>query len=389
MNDDNDDSPSQGQRNFPFWRVWRTADSLELAAPNFYPKITYQVVQILRKWGSLWAGRDDMQSVLNKTSLQHEVEESIVALHHLLEHAPNHKYIAVDVCGGKGLFSFLLSYLQPKNLDRIVLLEKADINWHHLSVANVTCEEENRPPIDIWANTNLHHYDQVLDRLLQLPFPVAMTGIHLCKKLGPSFCGLVNGLGNEKCPYACLAPCCLPRFVTQQKYNKPINGQITVQIKETTEERGNRLSYMLRRESLKKKKKGPPCFLCHDLQHALRACPDLQSKPREEQLSLLSAEHAARVPCWQCLELGHYKADCPSNALFLSNAPPAMEPPNVAMDVSGVLAKEQPFQSYCQLLADTMQQRETQILDPGLENDGKHQAKNWNSERKSIFIVAT
>ena len=206
------------------WRIWRTIDHLKLVAEDFFPSVTKPVIEILEQYAYKWAEQVQFQSILNKNSLQHEVEESIVALYYLLHEGQSlssSKYIAIDVCGGKGLFSFLLSHLRPKNLHSIILIEKSTtINWSYLEWANGTCQQEHRPPVEIWADTNLHDYDLLLDRLLQLPFPVALTGIHLCKQLGPSFCGLVNGLGNDKCRYACLAPCCLPRLVRAQKGNK-------------------------------------------------------------------------------------------------------------------------------------------------------------------------
>lgn len=369
------------------WRVWRTADNLEAVAPKFYPEVTLSVVKILREWGAKWGGLGEWQSLLNKSTLQHEVEESIVALFHLLENAPKTKFVAADICGGKGLFSFLLSYLRPNNLERIVLLEKADINWHHIEAANVSCVEEGRPPIDIWPNTNLHDYDEILDRLLQLPYPVAMTGIHLCKQLGPSFCGLINGLGREKCPYALLAPCCLPRAVTAQKHKwkKGIKSSIPIQTRETVEERESRLNYMKRRKQSRIGPRGGPCFICYDPNHGLLECEMFGLKNKEEQIVVRQQEHAARVPCRKCAELGHFKTDCPSDNT--SSRPPAMAPPVVLMDVSNILENIKPFQGYCQLLANTLENRETKIVDPGLKSSGNHQTGNWNSERKSIFIV--
>jgi hypothetical protein len=109
------------------------------------------------------------------------------------------------------------------------------------------------------------------------------------------------------------------------------------------------------------------------------------TKNKEEQIDLRQQEHAVRVPCWKCGELGHFKPDCPSENT--SSAPPAMAPPVVLMDVSNILENPKPFQGYCQLLADTLENREIKIVKPGLKNSGNHQAGNWNSERKSIFIV--
>jgi hypothetical protein len=389
MTDATNSSSSGEQRK---WRVWATADKLEEAAKlnNFYPSITPKVVSLLRQWGSKWEHCQGWMSLLDKRSLLHEMEESIVAIHHLFEATSGNstKYIAVDVCGGKGLFSFLLSYLRPPNVDQIILLEKASINWIHIDAANVSANEEGRPKITIWSNTNLHDYDEVLERLLNLPHPVAMTGIHLCKQLGPSFCGLVNGLGREKCMYACLAPCCLPRVVTTQKNkanNKPFSISITLE--ESVEQRQSRRDYMERRARRKRKPVGGPCFQCHDENHGTKECPILFTLPDEERIAIFRAEHVAIMPCFNCMQYGHFKTVCPMPITRVN--PPTQQPPMLALDVSNVLKTERPFSAYCHLLAGSLQNRQFQVVEAELQNVEKHQKGNWNSERKSIFIVAT
>ena len=152
-----------------------------------------------------------------------------------------------------GLFSLLLSYLKHPKIDSIIMLEKATIDWYHIHKSNNTAKDECRPEIIIWDNTNLHDYDDVLDRILALPYPIAMCGIHLCKQLSPSFCGLSNGLG-EKCIYGCLSPCCMPRMVTTQKKNtKKRKFTLQIQLTESVEDRNLRRDYMLRRERLRRK----------------------------------------------------------------------------------------------------------------------------------------
>ena len=46
--------------------------------------LTNRVIQILQQWGESWAGQSGWHTLLNKKSLLHEVEESIVTLHFLL-----------------------------------------------------------------------------------------------------------------------------------------------------------------------------------------------------------------------------------------------------------------------------------------------------------------
>ena len=264
---DNDNSPSvtdtdtksntdDGKKNH--WRIWKAVDKLELRKDDFYPEITVRVIEILRKWGMKWQGDPKMVSLLNKSTLHHEIEETIVAIHYLFEGLSTRQEKlchVIDACAGKGMLSFLLSYLKHPKINSIVMLEKATIDWNHIQESNKTAREENRPKIDIWSNTNLHDYDDVLDRMIALPHPIAMCGIHLCKQLGTSFCGLYNGLG-EKCIYGCLSPCCMPRAVTTQKTTNAKKRKIftlSVQLAETVEDRRARREYMLRRKRLRRR----------------------------------------------------------------------------------------------------------------------------------------
>jgi len=77
--------------NSSHWKIWSVINELEtngLSSNNAHVRkkechnidVTNTVVQILRHWRDLWAGQSDWQSLLNKKSLLHEVEESIVAL---------------------------------------------------------------------------------------------------------------------------------------------------------------------------------------------------------------------------------------------------------------------------------------------------------------------
>jgi len=419
------------------WRIWQTADKLEEQAKVFYPQISPKVVSILRTWGETWAGKEGWMSLLDKGSLFHEIQECIVAIHNLHEERIQSlladrndnggtcsgsgclKYIALDVCAGKGLFSFLLSYLKFDNLDQIVMLEKATINWHHIHEANKTAKLEGRPEIIIWSKTNLHEYDSVLNRILNLPHPVAMTGIHLCKQLSPSFCGLVNGLG-KKCVHACLAPCCLPRAVTAQKNSPKNNGMgssqsqrsksytVSIQLEESAQERLARKDYMERRERVRRKPLDGPCFLCNEENHNLLTCTILPTLAMEAQIKTRQAFHAATVPCWNCLEYGHFRSECPKLAknngiMKNSTSHPPQHPPTLKLDVAGVLKEERPFYTYCHLLAQSFEmavdkddanlnsgwktRRSVDVVETNLEKSGKHDDGNWNNERKSIFLI--
>jgi len=379
-----------GKQQRPLWKVWKTAKKLEERQDDFYPTITKKVVHILRDWGSTWEGQPGWKGFLDKHSLLHETEESIIAIYHLLQRRRvqskcETKYIVVDVCGGKGLFSFLLSYFKPPNVDQIILLEKADIDWYHIHEANRSAKEQGRPIISIWDNTNLHDYDVVLDRMLNLPYPVAMTGIHLCKQLSPAFCGLVNGLGSQRCIYACLVPCCMPQAITGQKKHPTKCFTIPIRLEESIKERQSRREYMERRERLKRKPTAGPCFLCHHESHNLQECPVLPTLSKEKQISIRRAWHTATIPCWNCMEYGHYKSDCPQASNSSNRS--SRQPPVVCIDVSNVLQAPCPYSSYCKLLAKGLQHRQSQVIETELENQKKHQEGNWNSGRKAIFIL--
>ncbi|CAJ1964897.1 unnamed protein product [Cylindrotheca closterium] len=369
------------------WRVWKAADELEERQKEFYPSVTPKIVSILRQWGTKWEGKDGWKSLLDKHSLVHEAEESIVAIYHLMKGVSSrtNPYIAADVCGGKGLLSFLLSYYEAPNLHSIILLDKADIDWNHIHEANSTAGQEKRPPIHIWSETNLHDYDSILDRFQELPYPLAMTGIHLCKQLSPSFCGLVNGLGRDRCIYACLSPCCMPRAITAQKKNPNTSYSVPIQQLENTVDRNARRDYMERRERLKRKPKTGPCFHCKAPDHNLIDCQLLPTLPKEEQTQIRQAWHVATIPCWNCLELGHYKSECPRNND--SSIRNSKQPPMVDVDVTNVLKGPKPYETYCNLLTNGLPSWQCQVIETELENQEKHQEGNWNSGRKSIYIV--
>lgn len=383
------------------WSVWRTVDKLESKEGDFYPEITKRVIEILKEWGRTWQGDPKMATTLNKSTLHHEIEEAIVAVHYLFEglnRRPEPSCHVLDLCAGKGMLSFLISYLKHPKISSIVMLEKATIDWTHIEESNKKAQAENRPRIDIWNNTNLHDYDDVLDRMLALPHPIAMCGIHLCKQLGPSFCGLYNGLG-QKTIYGCLSPCCMPRAVTTQKKNakKRKIFTISVQQAETLEERRERRDYMLRRERLRRKPTTGPCFHCQAPDHSVLQCQIVRALPEEKQVSIRRAFHMATVPCWNCLEIGHYKEDCPNVgkdgiAKGRSSGHNAQHPPMAILDVTDVLKKPEPYSAYCHILADGFQAEQKsnsriRVIDTNLEKQGNHDQGNWNAQRKSIFIV--
>mmetsp|Transcript_14243 Transcript_14243/g.22251 ORF Transcript_14243/g.22251 Transcript_14243/m.22251 type:complete len:406 (+) Transcript_14243:94-1311(+) len=397
----------------PYWRVWQTADDLEQNGLSSDPQLskdcqglTERVVQILRQWGNQWAGQNELQSLLNKSSLQHEVEESIVSTHKLMKwldqrqqqtvisanedgKSQTEPVTVVDVCCGKGLFSMLLSYIMAgdNRVKKIVMLDKAKINWHHITFANETSKTDQRPYIETWEQCNLHNHDELLDRFESLGSPLALVGIHLCKNLSPACVGLVNGLGSDLCPFLCLAPCCLPSAaLSKSRKNNPNKGIIQVPQYETIEERQSRREAMKLRDGALGRTTNRPCMICQSNDHRTNDCPLLPSDKDERVKVLQKAQ--LRVPCWKCGVVGHFKDKCPSTQT--SRRPTRITPPLYCLDVSSVLETPGPFDTYCHILRESMQRPNVQLIDTGLTNDNaQHQEGNWNSCRKSIYIVAT
>ena len=388
------------------WHVFRAANELEEnglnTADNRSDKrrddLTQQAVGILRQWGGKWAGEREMQTLLNKPELLHEIEESIVALAPFCDWLDSfattqegmEPVTLVDVCAGKGILSMMASYVlqgDPR-VKQIVMLDKADMNWKHIVAANDGAEREDRPPIITWSQCNLHEIDEVVDRLNNVGTPLALVGLHLCKTLGPTFLGISNRLGAVCAPYICVAPCCLPSQVSRMgKDDKP--RTIDVLVWETEENRHERGEAKARREAAMKRV--CECFLCKSTSHRVNDC-NLLPADVDMQMDIFR-KSAASMPCWRCGELGHYKKDCPS--VQTAGKPSLVRPPQLSLDVSSVLDSDRPFETYCELLSTALDRSNIRIEENNLVNNKRsgskrqHTDSNWNSGRKSTLIIGT
>lgn len=168
----------------------RSGNANELTA-----NLTRRTVSILRQWGHEWAGQQRWLSLLNKSSLLHEIEESIVALSPLFDWLDTRRDDAepitlVDVCCGKGIFSMLASYMLKNDarVKHIVMLDKATIKWNHIMAANDKAKFDGRPVIELWDKCNLHGGDEMVVRLNSLDSELAMVGLHLCKTFVTNLC---------------------------------------------------------------------------------------------------------------------------------------------------------------------------------------------------------
>ena len=320
----------------------------------------------------------DLPSVVNKRSLRHEIEESMVALYYLDRWRrttnPEH-FIVMDVCGGKGIFSLLLQHYARQHwpnqqLRDIILLEKAtskQIEWGHLTMLS-------DPPVTILEDCNLHDTDELIDMLAVFSSPLALSGIHLCKTLTPSLITLANRLGKDRCPYVSVAPCCLPRVVLS-KHMADDERILPIGRYESDHHRKLRMKQELFRRS-RRRNVNIGCFRCQEPGHVLSDCPLMDSTTTHQ--------HAVEnwTPCWQCGEVGHLRESCPGKHASV----PAVVREAETVSVAGVLDSSHPLSTYCTRLLPAFQDRSMQVIETGLENRG-HGETNWYSQRKSLFIV--
>jgi len=417
------------------WRIWSVIDELQSnglsSSSNShnsnnkqYDDMIQEVIQILTLWGVTWAGQDGFAHLLDKTTLYHEVEESIIALHFLVEWLQQRNeqtaITLVDACCGKGILSMLATYLfrdkTETQISNIIMLDKQeDINWNHIKAANEHAKEERRPTITSWGGCNLHEIDTIVDKLeTDTTEPLAIIGIHLCKQLSPACVGVVNALGKKKCPYVCLAPCCLPRMVrnlskapnsgmipnrgrSNQMKKDTSSFTIPVRVYESLEERQARKEANKRREMAKKRTfRDVPCYLCSEM-HSIHKC-NLLPANENERLDIFQKAQL-QMPCWKCGEIGHMKKDCPSTQS--SSKPGLILPPTIELDIASIIDEGEaseskgPFEKYSQLLATSIQRSENiKVVDVGLVNssaqhNNRANGHNWNKDRKSLFIVAS
>lgn len=395
------------------WRIWSVIEQLESKKKLDSDLITSQVIHVLHQWASEWSGKAGWQTLLNKKSLLHEVEESIISLQILNDwlekRSDNNPVTLVDVCCGKGITSMLASYIfcnkTATDVSDVIMLDKQDINWSHITASNekVVREGANRPLIETWC-CNLHEIDRNVERLEAKPKQLAFIGIHLCKQLSPACVSVVNALGPEKAPFLCLAPCCLPLAArnfaktSRQTYYTPREMKktiIEVRKYEPAEERQSRKDANQRRLAAKKRTFfDEPCYLCSE-NHPVQKCGLL---PPDECEQMIIFERAALMnrPCWKCGEMGHQKANCPNENMQESSKPSLSLPPTVELNLIAAFSDENKtaFDCYCDLLASAIDRDSVRVVNSGLTNINAHynndaNRDNWNAQRKSLFIVAS
>ena len=131
----------------------------------------------------------------------------------------NEGLTVVDLCAGKGYLAMCLGHgaiptTGSRNaVRRVVMLEKARVNWDHLPTGGSGKGGEPSPGcpvVEVWGpRTNIFD-EEVLTRLAGLPGRLVIIGIHLCKRLASRAVELYNLLGPRKAVALVLAPCCIP-----------------------------------------------------------------------------------------------------------------------------------------------------------------------------------
>lgn len=337
------------------------------------------VVRVLCQWGT--DPRVSLRQIVSKRSLQHEIEECLPALQHLNEwrrmQSSSGTFVAVDVCGGKGIFSLLLQELasnpesswKNKNnggavLQNIILIELANnIDWTHLQQYdnNNNSTSSCAVPIEIWRQCNVNEIDTVVERLLSsVTAPMVLTGIHLCGTLSLSFLSIVNILGPNQCPSFCLVPCCMPKEVLR---NKTIGDEIRTAVIQV-------------------------CRHEDSITRRIRIDDDQRRLILRRKLSKETPDGKTMYPCWSCGRFGHLKIDCPDPL-----PKQRLEPPTTCLDVSHILRDPSPCRAYCELLLGSVDGnwRYRRLWETGIisKESSKQLDSNWNRNRKSIYLVVS
>jgi hypothetical protein len=225
INDNNDDDDDDNNNNNTHNNNHNHNHNNTSSSSSYYlypasKTLIRTVISILRTLGTQHDGKKEWQGILNKSTLLHEIEESILAIHFLQRElflsssssspsskgttittttsATQKEVIIVDACCGKGVFSLLCSYVFQQQrqentisdddndrgdnncnytVRKIIMLDNdADLKWNHVDATNndnnnndaaITKNNNRRPIIECWSRCNLHEIDTMVDRLSQ------------------------------------------------------------------------------------------------------------------------------------------------------------------------------------------------------------------------------
>jgi hypothetical protein len=125
-------------------------------------------------------------------------------LHHLDE---THHLAFYDICSGKGIASFFLSFLFPHS--KIILIDSdPTMKLDHLLISQ--CSHVKYFNYNIYSNEFLHflEIESQINSSLHISHPL-LFGLHLCGTLSLRLCSLFNSLPLY--PLLVLSPCCMPK----------------------------------------------------------------------------------------------------------------------------------------------------------------------------------
>ena len=204
------------------WHVARAARSLhqlplcqggsqpqaqEPSDARAYRELADSLVSRMVGWHGRFGGQPSWAHFLNKTSFLHEMEEVLLPLRmcepclpqrttsQLLRargarrlqsvgRAPGEESLTVvDLCAGKGFLAMCLAHGvlgSDTRIQRVVMLEKARVNWAHLRADSAWPV----PEVEIWGppREKCNIFDEELvARLGQLPGKLLIVGVHLCR----------------------------------------------------------------------------------------------------------------------------------------------------------------------------------------------------------------
>ena len=277
------------------WRALATTPLL-LHADPFMALVIADVRKVLRGWCT-HCGDARWSSFLNRKSFLHEVEEAItplVALCRRIARETARDDIAladitvVDLACGKAFFSMILGGLRglrPQlraRVARIVLVEKASVDYAHVALAAVDVQATAEAAggradaaacvLEVWPRTNVFD-DALLLRISALEAPhLWLVGIHLCRRLSSRCVELANVLDAS---FLALAPCCLPRW--RGACSQPI---VVAQ--------------------------------------SARTLAQMRERVSRAASAIAERDATWRSRCWKCGEEGHSKSACVASAATIS-----------------------------------------------------------------------
>jgi len=458
MGKDNNDvntDENYNHENHKFWNSYKTVayglDKSNLSKIDEYQDIIASVKYVLWNWHTRWVvknkspgnARREWYSFLNKSKLCHEVEEAIVALHHLrtwlnekvsLDRGSNTSIddasiTVIDLCSGKGVFSMLLTYLaglgirtqnddnhsnnvtykeQPHawcsvfcTIGRCIMIDRMDINWKHISAANEdvvlfnsSCREQgsgsSMKPISSILNERgdiIENYD---DSILLAKIPIDTwpgTNIHddeVLERIN-TLPGRIAIVGIHLCkglsPRAIgITNICGPQKIPFLCLAPCCLPRLNAgHLCIPVHEEEEGKKKRLAVEQRRNRIRKAFCSICNEKNHFARHCPLLPTDP-EQRLAML-AKHQV---CWKCGALGHEKQSC------TGKRPLFIPPPSVTLDLNEVKNALSPFDTYCERLLETIEVQNdacSNISTVPLEGDADLHEHNSIGQRKCTWLT--